>query len=172
MALLNRLNLRSKLAVLLGMAALAVVGSIGAGASMMRHRMFDDRIGKLRVAVDMTLSIAKGLEAEVQAHKLTREQALQQFRAQIHLLRYDGGRGYMIAQTDDEVVLAHGLDPKREGTKSTVKTADGRTNAAQIREALRDADQAVISYPYAKPGETELKPKFSVIARFAPWQSP
>jgi methyl-accepting chemotaxis protein len=170
MGLLSRLKLRSKLAVLLGMAALAVVGSIGAGASMMRQRMLDDRIDKLRAAAEMTLSLAKGLEAEVQAHKFTREQALQQFRDQIHMLRYDNGAGYLIVQADDDTIVAHGIAPSREGVKSTVKDATGRSNGDQIREVLRNTDQAVISYLYAKPGETTPKPKFSVVTRFAPWK--
>jgi methyl-accepting chemotaxis protein len=152
------------------MAALAVVGSIGAGASMMRQRMLDDRIDKLRIAVDMTLSLAKGLETEVQAGKLTHEQALERFVAEIHILRYDRGAGYLIVQRDDDVVLAHGLDPKREGQVSTVKDATGRSNGDQIRAVLRDIDQAVISYPYPKPGETMAKEKFSIVARFAPWK--
>jgi methyl-accepting chemotaxis protein len=124
----------------------------------------------LRIAVDMTLSLARGLEAETQAGTLTREQAMRRFVEQIHLLRYDRGAGYLIVQRDDDVVMAHGLDPKREGVVSTVRDASGRTNGDQIRSVLRDVDQAVISYPYAKPGETVAKEKFSVVARFAPWK--
>jgi methyl-accepting chemotaxis protein len=170
MMLLSRLKLRGKLILLLSMAAIAVIGSIGAGAAMMRQRMLDDRIDKLRIAVDMTLSLARGLEAETQAGTLTREQAMRRFVEQIHLLRYDRGAGYLIVQRDDDVVMAHGLDPKREGVVSTVRDASGRTNGDQIRSVLRDVDQAVISYPYAKPGETVAKEKFSVVARFAPWK--
>jgi methyl-accepting chemotaxis protein len=170
MQLLSRLRLRSKLALLLGMAAIGVAGSIVAGASTMHQRMLDDRIDKLRIAVDMTVSLAKGLEANVQAGKLTRQQAIDQLVTNVHVLRYDRGAGYMIIQrADDDVVLAHGLDPKREGLVSSVKTADGRTNADQIRDVLRDKDQGLISYPYAKPGETEQKDKLSIVSRFAPW---
>jgi methyl-accepting chemotaxis protein len=169
MSLLSQLRLRSKLALLLGMAAIGVAGSIVAGASTMHQRMLDDRIDKLRIAVDMTVSLAKGLEADVQAGKLTRQQAIDQLVTDVHALRYDRGAGYMIVQrADDDVVLAHGLDPKREGLVSSVKTADGRTNADQIRDVLRDKDQGLISYPYAKPGETEQKDKLSIVSRFAP----
>jgi methyl-accepting chemotaxis protein len=170
MKLLSRLKLRSKLALVLGMASLAVVGSIGAGATMMYHRMFDDRIDKLQIAVDMTISLAKGLESEVQAQKLTRDQALQQFRAQIHMLRYDDGKGYLITQGDDDVVFAHGLDATRENVKSSVRNAGGQLNGDQIRQALRNADHGVISYAYPKPNETEPKMKFSAVARFVPWK--
>jgi methyl-accepting chemotaxis protein len=170
MSLLSRLRLRSKLALLLGMAAIGVVGSIVAGASTMHQRMLDDRIDKLRIAVDMTVSLAKGLEADVQAGKLTRQQAIDQLVTDVHVLRYDRGTGYMIIQRgNDDVVLAHGLDPKREGVVSSVKTADGRMNADQIRDVLRDKDQGLISYPYAKPGESEQKDKLSIVSRFVPW---
>jgi methyl-accepting chemotaxis protein len=170
MMLLSRLKLRSKLALLLGMAALAVVGSTAAGGTMLYDRMFDDRIEKLRTAVDVAVSLAKGLETEVQAGKLTHEQAWQAFGSEIHRLRYDGGQGYLIVQSDDDVIVLHALDPKREGAKSAVKDRNGRSSGDQIRDALRGADHGIISYPYAKPGETELKDKFSAVARFAPWK--
>jgi methyl-accepting chemotaxis protein len=170
MMLLSRLKLRSKLALLFILAALGVVGSVGTGATMMHRRMLDDRIDKLRIAVDMTLSLARGLEADVEARKLTQQQALDQFVADIHVLRYDRDAGYIIVQREDDVILAHGMDPKREGQIGTAKDANGRTSGDQIRAALHDVDQAIISYGYPKPGETQEKEKFSIVARFAPWK--
>jgi hypothetical protein len=71
MILLRRLKLRSKLALLPGMAARAGVSSTGAGGTMLYHRMLDDRIEKLRTAVEMAVRLANGRETEVQAEKLT-----------------------------------------------------------------------------------------------------
>jgi hypothetical protein len=76
MKFLSRLRLRTKLALLLGLFALALVVSIGAAASLLRHRMVDDRVDKLRAVVQSTIAIAQSLEDRVLAHALTREQAL------------------------------------------------------------------------------------------------
>ncbi len=47
MHVLSRLRLRTKLALLMGLSALAVVASIAAASSTMRQRMIDDRLDKL-----------------------------------------------------------------------------------------------------------------------------
>jgi len=171
MLLLNHLKLRSKLAILLGMATLAVIGSIGTGLSIMRDRMTTDRIEKLRTVVEMTSSLARFMEAEVQAGRLTHDQALGQFRSQVHALRYDEGTGYLVVQGEDDVILAFGPDPKRDGTPSSARDASGRSNADQIREVLRHAGDGVITYFYPKPGETVPKQKLAFVARFAPWKA-
>src|SRR4051812_42155 len=93
MVLLSRLKLRSKLALLLVMATLAVLGSIALGASLLRGRMLEDRIEKIRTVVEMTWTLADALEGQIRAGKLTREQALDQFRSHVHALRYDEGAG-------------------------------------------------------------------------------
>src|SRR5208283_1246156 len=109
MNLLSRLKLRTKLALLLGLSALAVVVSIGAAASLMHQRMFDDRIDKLRAVGQTVLGIAQSLEDQVAAHQMARDQALDQFRRAAHAIRFDAGFGYIVAQTlDTSIVLAHG----------------------------------------------------------------
>jgi methyl-accepting chemotaxis protein len=99
MHILSRFNLRIKLSLLLGLSALAVVISIGAAASLLRQRMVDDRVDKLRAIVQSTLAIAQSLENRVAAHALTREQALASLRDDIHAMRFDGGAGYVTAWT-------------------------------------------------------------------------
>ena len=86
MNFLRHLRLRTKLTLLLGLSALALVVSIGAAASLMQQRMFDDRVDKLRAVVQSTIGIAQSLENRVTAHALTREQALAMLRDDIHAL--------------------------------------------------------------------------------------
>ncbi len=170
MHILSRLRLRTKLAILTGLSALALIASIVAASWELRQRMFDDRVDKLRAVVLEARGFAGFLEGQVTAGRITREQALAQFRDQLHSVRYGGGDDYLLVQTYDGRVVMHGGDPQREGKPTTARDAKGRSSAELANEILRRADTGVITYDVAKPGQTKPLPKTSYVARFAPWQ--
>ncbi len=171
MRIFSHLKLRTKLALLLGLSALAVVVSVAASAWLMQGRMYNDRIEKLRTAVQLTISIAQSLETRVAAHQFTREQALALLRDDIHAMRFDDGGGYVYAQTLDNVVVLHGVNPALEGkpAPANVTNAAGRPITELIRDALRGNDSGIVTYSFPKPGQAEPQPKVSYVARFAPW---
>jgi methyl-accepting chemotaxis protein len=170
MKLFRHLKLRTKLALLLGLFTLALIISIGAAASLMRQRMFDDRVDKLRAVVQSTINIAQSLENRVSAHQLTHEQALALLRDDIHVMRFDGGAGYVVVQNLDNVVVVHGTVPALEGKPSSVTDENGNLVTDLLKDALRNANDGVISYMFPKPGQTERQLKVSYVARFAPWE--
>ena len=170
MRILSGLKLRTKLALLLGLSALAVVVSIGAAANLMQRRMFEDRVDKLRAVVQSTMAIAQSLEGRVSAQQLTREQALILLRDDIHAIRFDGGAGYVTAWTTDGIVVAHGTVPALEGKPTPVADTSGRTVKQLGAEALRDSDHGVVSYAFPRPGQQAPQPKIAYAALFAPWQ--
>ena len=169
MNLLSRLSLRAKLASLLGLSALALIGVIAVATSLIRERIADERIDKDRAMVQATIGIAQSLENRVAAHSLTHDQAMDLMREDIHAMRFDQGAGYVYAQTLDNIIVLHGASPALEGNQSPATDADGTPLTTLIRAALRNTDDAVISYAYPKPGQTERRPKLSYVARFAPW---
>jgi methyl-accepting chemotaxis protein len=169
--MLSHLKLRTKLALLLGLASLAVAVSIAYGAMTVRDRMVEDRVDKLRAVVQSTVTIARGLEAQVVAKALTHDQAIDRLRETVHLMRFDSGNGYISLSQMDGTVLIHGADPSREGKPSTAADSSGRPIAALYGEALRTAEEAVIAYTFPRPGQTEPLPKVAYVARFAPWQA-
>ncbi len=138
MTLLSRFKLRTKLVLLLGLSALALVVSIGMAASLTHQRMIDDRIDKLRAVVQSAVGIAQVLESQVTAHQLTREQALEHLRTDIHGMRFDGGSGY-ISVRREPMILIHGADPSLEGKPSATKDANGRPLSDLIQDALEHA---------------------------------
>jgi methyl-accepting chemotaxis protein len=170
MTLLSRLKLRTKLALLLGLSALAVVVSIGAGASLMHGRMINDRIDKVRAVVLAATGFAQSLQDQVDAHKLTREQAVATFRDEVHRVRFGADDDYLLVQTLDGTVVMHGGDPKREGKPTASKDASGRSTGELIRDALGTADGGVIWYEALKPGNAAPQAKVSYVAKFTPWQ--
>jgi methyl-accepting chemotaxis protein len=169
MKILSHLRLRTKLILILGLLIVALVISIGVAAAMLRQRMFDDRLEKLRAVVQSTMGFAQSLEKQVAAGRLTRDQALAQFRDDLHGMRFDG-TNYVLVQNPDGLVVMHGGDPSREGKPTTSKDEQGRSTAEIIRTTLGDRDSGVISYLALKPGAAEPTPKMSFVARFAPWQ--
>jgi methyl-accepting chemotaxis protein len=169
MQLLSRFRLRTKLVLLLGLSALALVISIGMAASLMHQRMIDDRIDKLRAVVQSTIGIARVLETQIEAHQLTREQALEHLRTDIHGMRFDAGSGYIIMR-QGATILLHGADPGLEGKPSATKDADGRLLSDLIQAALQGSSEGVVSYLFPKPGAIEPQLKLSYVAWFEPWK--
>ena len=167
----SRLQLRTKLIVLLSLSAFAVIVSIAFGAAMMHDRIMEDRIDKLRAVTHSVMTIAKALETQVAGGSLTREQALDKLRETVHLMRFDGGSGYLsISSMTDGMVLIHGADPTREGKLTTAVDGNGRLLTLLYKEALRNVDEATVSYLFPKPGETQPQPKIAFVAAFRPWQ--
>ena len=169
MNVLSRLKFRTKLVLLLGLSTLALVASIGVAASLMHQRMLADRVDKLRGITETALGLAQSLEDQVTAHKLTREQAIALFRDAAHKIRFDAGAGYIVAQTLTDMIVVHGTNPGLEGKPSTAKTADGKALTPMIAEALRNANEGVVSYHFVKPGNPQPQPKVGLVSRFTPW---
>jgi methyl-accepting chemotaxis protein len=170
MFLLSRLRLRTKLALLLGLSALGLIAASGLGAVMLRQGMTDARLEKLHLAVDSAVSIARSLEAQITAGRLTREQAMGQLRDLVHAIRFDDGAGYLSVYTESGLVAMHGVDPRLEGKPVPVEPASGRSVFALATDALGNGDSAVITYRFPRPGRTEPVQKVAVIARFVPLQ--
>src|SRR5579859_4599999 len=104
MKFFDNLPLGRKLA-LVGLAALAALCVIAALFGLQTKRqMTEDRLQQLRALVDGTVSLAASLQAQVEAGKLTREQALDRFDADVSSFRYDSGSGYVFVNTMDGLV--------------------------------------------------------------------
>ncbi|HEY0182104.1 MAG TPA: cache domain-containing protein [Rhodopila sp.] len=175
MNILTHLKLRTKLALLLGLASLAVVAAIGLGASTLHQRMLLDRIDKLQTAVELSVGLARELNEQVTTQRMTMDQAQDRFRTVIHALRFDDGNGYISVQTEvadgGYIILAHGSEPAREGKSSSAKDSDGRLISDLMRETLTGHDSGVVSYLFPKPGTTAPVQKVSYLRRFEPWRA-
>jgi methyl-accepting chemotaxis protein len=79
MSLLSRLKIRTKLASMVVLAALAVCAIVALAASLSQSRMREDRIAQLRTGIDMLSGLAQSLQDEVAAGKMTLPEAQAQF---------------------------------------------------------------------------------------------
>ena len=164
MKLLANLRLRTKLLLLLGLSLLSLVVSTGIVTSVMYHRMLDDRVDKLRAVVDSTRQLALGLENQVGAHQLTRAQALERLQADIHAIRFDNGTGYLTLIGDDGTVVAHGIDPSREGKPSAA------TDARVVPCPILSAPRCAMPTPVSSPTIFRSRVRRSRNRRFPTWR--
>src|ERR1700712_2583295 len=118
MKFLDRLKIRYKLAVLVGLSAVALVATILFAASLLHQRMLDDRLAKLRGVVEVTAGFAQSLEDEVVAGKITRDEAFTRFRASVHKMWYDNHQNYTYAMQPLGFIV-HGANPKLDGSAGT-----------------------------------------------------
>jgi hypothetical protein len=88
--LLHRLKLPLKLGLLLLLSTIAAVAIGAIGTGTLHQRMLDDRTDKMRAIVDSTVAIARGLDARVERHELTLDQAMEAFHTDIRSIRYKG----------------------------------------------------------------------------------
>jgi methyl-accepting chemotaxis protein len=171
--LLNRLNIKAKLALLLGMSAAALVVTLALAASFMHQRMVDDRVAQLRSMVETVHAFAASLEGEVQQGKLSRDQAIDRLRGVLHTMKYDDGNGYFSVTRLDGFNLIHGGNAKREGTQigNDVDKNGVSLVRQQIDVAKSPAHEGLVSYSFPKPGKTEEQPKILYLKAFAPWDA-
>ena len=104
MNILSRLKLRTKLILLLGLCAVAVIASIALAASQMRQRMLADRVATLRAATQMSIGLAELLEKQVAAGQLTRPAAVAKLADSLHVMKFDGGNGYVMCSIREKAL--------------------------------------------------------------------
>ena len=170
MNILSRLRLRAKLGLLLVLSAVAMIAIAALGAMTLHQRMLDDRAEKLRAIVSSTVAIASSSRSP--GHRTGNHPAtgVGHFHQNIRAIRYDHGTGY-IAVTDLHTgnVLMHGVNPALEGKPNPTDLATGKPISYVLTEALRSSDEAIATYMFPKPGQTEPLQKLVAVARFAPW---
>ncbi|MDQ2763351.1 MAG: cache domain-containing protein, partial [Pseudomonadota bacterium] len=168
--ILSRLGLGTKMALLLGLSATAMLAIAGIGAMTLYQRMFDDRVDKLRSVISSASSIAAQLEASVNAHEMTRQQALDRFHQDIRSIRFDGGTGYLFAvDAHNGNVLMHGVNPKLEGKPFPNDPATGQPISDMLIAAVRSSDSGITSYMFPKPSQTQPLQKVAAVARIPAW---
>ncbi len=170
MPFLHRLRIRSKLLLLVGLCVAAMVAAGVTGASLLYDAMVSGRIEKLRAVTDATLSLAASLQKEVDAGRLTRDQALASVKTSMHAMRYDNGIGFVVAYNLDGSVAVNGANPAAEGKPAPVDPASGRSIFDMAQEAVRPGGSRLISYAYPKPGQTVPLPKVSAVVLYEPWR--
>jgi methyl-accepting chemotaxis protein len=168
--IVSRLKLGTKMTLTLWMTAIAMVAITAMGGAMLRQRMLDDRLDKIRASVDVTLAIARSLEARVAAHELARPEAIEQFHRDIRAMRFDGGTGYLtVLDAQTGTLLMHGVNAALEDKPTPNDAATGQLISVAILRSVESADSGIASFMYPKPGQSEPLRKIAAVGRFRAW---
>jgi len=170
--MLSRLRIRTKLASMVAFAALTVFAIIAVSASLSQSRMHADRIEQMRVATDLLYGLAQGLQDEVAAGKMTKDEAQAEFRKRGRKMQFNGGQGYPIAYYPDQTILLNGANPQLEGKITGAKDSNGVVIAeAQLAAGKQTPAGGIVPYLYPRPGQKEAVRKIAYARHFAPWDT-
>jgi methyl-accepting chemotaxis protein len=169
MAVLDRVKVKTKLAVMMGLSALSLVAVIAMATSLTKQRMLDDRIAQYRGIIETVEGSALLLDQEVAAGRITREDARARFKTQIDGMWFDHHEAYIGAVSLDGKLFANPSLPDLEGKSMADVPDKARTAMQSLLDAVKDKDETVITYLSAKPGQTERLMKLSLVRKFKPW---
>jgi methyl-accepting chemotaxis protein len=148
---LKNLKITPKLGILVGVTLIGLcVAGVLAGYLMQRE-MLDARIDQMKAVVDIGVNMAAGLQKEVEAGKLTKEQALAEFGRRGNSMTYDKGAGYLFG-TSYEGITILSPDPKQVGTNRMDVVTNGRKLSRELMDGARNSGSILLSYEYVKPG--------------------
>ena len=116
MSFLNRLSIKTKLYLIVGLSAASLALAIGLAADSMRARLVEERVAKLRSIDEVAVGLAASLEQRAAAGEISHGEAIDRFRKDLHEMRYDGQAGYLVAFDMTGKTLVHTADPAQEGT--------------------------------------------------------
>jgi methyl-accepting chemotaxis protein len=172
MKVLSRFNIRTKLASMVVLSALALCAIIALSASLSQRRMLEDRVAQMRAAVDMLVGMAQTLQDQVAAGNLTLAEAQSQYRQRGKGMLFDKGQGYPLTYNPDTSFLLNGTNAALEGKITYSKDADGELIAPKIMAAAQQSpDGGTASYFFPRPGQTVPVRKMFFARRFAPWNT-
>ncbi|MDA9412787.1 MULTISPECIES: methyl-accepting chemotaxis protein [unclassified Bradyrhizobium] len=168
MKLINNLPIAAKLG---GLIVLALLGLGVAGlqaARLMSDQLLADRTEQARTIVDIAKNVALELQKQVDAGRMTKEQAIQEFAKRTASMTYDKGEGYLFVYTMDGVLLAH-PDLKLIGTDRLDAVTGGRKLIRELRDGVASKGEVTLSYEHTKTGETRLSRKLTYAAGIPAW---
>ena len=170
MSFLDNIKITTKLSLLVGLSAAALMLTVLLAANSLHREMINERTAGLRSVVDVTFGIAEALEARVQKGELTRDQAFASFRRDVEAGRYGDSRNYISAVHMDGRYIAFPPAPQ-EDEQSALHKQDGKGRylIRDMVEMMKTAESGTMEYWYPKAGGTEQIKKLSYIRKFAPW---
>ena len=168
MKFLKNLPITPKLGILVGV---AVVGLCVAGlfaAFMMKSELLSARMDQTRAIVETARNMAVGLQKQVEAGKLTKEAAIEEFQRRALTMTYDNGNGYLFAYTMDGITVAT-PDLKKIGANQLDLETNGRKLARELRDGVAAKGDVTLRYEYYRPGDDTPIRKVSYAVAIPGW---
>jgi methyl-accepting chemotaxis protein len=148
----SNLTIAPKLGMVVGIALLGLcIAGLLAGY-LMQQEMFNARVDEMHAIVDMARNMANGLQKEVEAGKLTKEQAIAEFGRRGNTLNYNNGSGYLFGSTMDGVTVLS-PNPKEIGQNRADIIVNGRNIGREWLQNVASKGEYTMIYEYVRPGQ-------------------
>ncbi|MEO3434839.1 cache domain-containing protein [Inquilinus sp. CAU 1745] len=165
---LNRLKIGVKLWLLVGLSIAAMAAAAGAALFLMHGQMMNDRMERVRAITETAHGIATGLQEQVEAGTLDREQATARLREVFSGMRYDDGE-YMFAVTLDGDMVAH-VNPDNIGKNFWDFTdPEGNFLFRELTAVVEESGEGSHAYLWPRAGEEEPVEKISYAKGVEGW---
>jgi methyl-accepting chemotaxis protein len=147
-----------------------VLGTMFVLVPYLRGIVINEKKDSLRFLVEEASTILSDYQAQVDAGKLSKEEAQKQAADKVKLLRYNSKEYFFISDVNCRLV-ANPLRPEMEGKDmSSFKDADGKFVYQEFtKAATSDQGAGFVDYRQIKPKESEPQPKLSYTKLFKPW---
>ena len=149
---LNNLKIAPKLGIVVGVSLFGICIAGALALYLLREELFKARVEEMHVIVDMARNMALGLQKDVEAGKLTKEQAIAQFSARANTLTYNDGTGYLFGLTFDGVTVLS-PNPADIGQNRGDVAVNGRTLGKEWRDGVLAKGEHTMFYDHVRPGE-------------------
>ena len=172
--MLDRLKLRTKIALLVIAALLGLVSLAVFSAIEMRRDLIGGRKEVIRSVLDGIHATLSAYQAHEAAGTLTREQAQKAAAEAIGMVRYGGQDGkteYVYSFTTEGVGIYHVIKERiGQNMLEKIKDAQGNYTWKDILTAVRQSPGgAYLTTFTARPGQKETVEKLGYVKLFEPW---
>ncbi len=130
---------------------------------------YEMREKELSSVTDVMISALSDLDQQVQAGTLTLEEAQEQGKVQIEMLRF-GAAGYFFAFDENNVMRAHAVAKSLIGNVQTdFEDVNGVRVFDEFNKVIKSAGGGSVIYHFNKPDSDIQQAKMGYVKAFAPW---
>ena len=167
---MQRLSITQRVALIVGLLVLSIVGVVAMQAVSFRQSMIQERQDKLHDMVTSALGLMKYYDGQAAAGKLTVPEAQEAVKVATRSMRWSDGNYYGIYQYDG-VTLVHS-NPKFEGVNriDTTDPQGHRTVADLIDAGRKSGDGGFVWTLVPRPGQQVAVSKLTFAQSYEPWK--
>ena len=168
--LLNNIRIAPKLGIVVGVALLGLAAAGTFAGNLMQREMVNARIEQCRAIVETARNMALGLIKEVEAGRMTKEAAIDEFVKRGSTMTFDKGMGYLFSYTmEGNVILSQ--DPKQRGQNVIDFELNGRKLVVELRDGVAKNGEVTLHYEYLRPGQEQPTRKISYALAIPAWNA-
>lgn len=169
MKLLNNLKIKTKLSILLLIAALGLIIIEISSFYSFKDILLNERKTKTKHIIEVASGVIETYYNRFKNGEITEEEAKTRAIRYIKALRY-GDKGYFWINDMHPTMIMHPFNPELDGKDLTdLKDITGKRFCLEYVETVKKNKAGFVYYLWPKPGFTKPEPKLAYVKGFEPW---